>query len=83
MAKARQDLLARPQRKRDQAVPRAVRGGTALVVGDLIVHRHDAFGFAGWFGFYAAYGFFACVALVLTAKAMRRVLKRPEDYYDR
>jgi hypothetical protein len=54
-----------------------------LVIADLIVHRHDAVAFAQWFGFYAAYGFFACVALVLTAKAMRRVLKRPEDYYDR
>jgi hypothetical protein len=57
--------------------------GLALVVADLVVQRHDAVGFAGWFGFYAFYGFVACVALVLTAKAMRRVLKRPEDYYDR
>ncbi len=57
--------------------------GLALVLADLVVHRHDAVWFAAWFGFYAAYGFFACVALVLTAKAMRRVLKRPEDYYDR
>jgi hypothetical protein len=29
------------------------------------------------------YGFVACVLLVLTAKALRRLLKRPEDYYER
>lgn len=57
--------------------------GLALVLADLVLHRHDSIGFAERFGFYAVYGFVACVALVLTAKAMRRVLKRPEDYYDR
>lgn len=57
--------------------------GLALALADLVAHRHDAVGFAQWFGFYAVYGFVACVALVLTAKALRRVLKRPEDYYDR
>jgi len=72
---------------RSENVTRLFRGlcavGLALALGDLVVHRHDAIGFAEWFGFYAAYGFVACVALVLTAKALRRVLKRPEDYYDR
>ncbi len=29
------------------------------------------------------FGFVACVALVLTAKALRRILRRPEDYYER
>jgi len=57
--------------------------GLLLFAADLLVHRHEEFSFAQWFGYYALYGFFACVALVLTAKAMRRVLKRPEDYYDR
>jgi len=32
-------------------------------------------------GFYAFYGFFMCAALVICAKAMRVILKRPEDYY--
>ena len=40
------------------------------------------FGFDGWFFFYAVYGFVACVALVLAAKVLRRVVMRPEDYYD-
>ena len=57
--------------------------GLALVMLDLVVHRHDEIGFAERIGFYAAYGFFACVALVLAAKGLRRLLKRPEDYYER
>ncbi len=57
--------------------------GIALVAAGFFVHWHGEFGFAAWFGFYAVYGFVACVALVLTAKALRRVLKRPEDYYER
>lgn len=32
-------------------------------------------------GFYAIYGFVMCALLVITAKMMRRVLKRSEDYY--
>ena len=34
------------------------------------------------FGFYGVYGFFVCVALVLVAKALRKVLMRSEDYYE-
>lgn len=54
---------------------------------DFFVHRHASFeegtfGAEGWFGFYGFYGFVACVLLVLTAKEMRKVLMRPEDYYD-
>ena len=56
--------------------------GIVLLVVDLVVHRHEGVWFAGWFGFYAVYGFLACVALVLTAKALRRVLMRDEDYYE-
>ena len=57
--------------------------GIGLALGDLIVHKHEELAFAGWYAFYALFGFIACVALVLTAKALRRVLKRPEDYYER
>ena len=57
--------------------------GLALVAAELVLHRHEELAFATAFGFYALYGFFACVALVLAAKALRRVLKRPEDYYER
>ena len=33
--------------------------------------------------FYSAYGFAACTIIVLVAKGLRKVLMRPEDYYDR
>mgnify|MGYP006205863133 FL=1 len=53
-----------------------------LVFLDLSIHRHAEMGFDGNFGFYGAYGFFASVILVFAAKQMRKLLKRPEDYYD-
>ena len=56
-------------------------------------HPHPAFdegaGFAqGGFEqsipiFYCLYGFAACVILVLLATQLRKILMRPEDYYDR
>ncbi len=57
--------------------------GIALIVADLFMHKHEEFGFAGWFGFYGVFGFVACVTLVVTAKALRRILMRREDYYER
>lgn len=63
---------------------RAVWGvGIALLVAELFLHKYEEFGFAAWFGFFALFGFVACVTLVLTAKALRRILRRPEDYYER
>jgi len=68
-------------------VARLYRGlwavGALLVAADLYVHRHAETAFDGWFGFYGVYGFVACVALVLAAKLLRRIVMRPEDYYDR
>ena len=55
----------------------------ALVVADVFVPKHGPFPIEHVFGFYAWYGFLACVGLVLAAKVLRRVLMRPEDYYDR
>ncbi|MGH8633514.1 MAG: hypothetical protein ACRET7_05200 [Burkholderiales bacterium] len=57
--------------------------GLGLIALELTMQRHEALALAGWFGFYALFGFVACVALVLTAKALRRLLKRREDYYER
>lgn len=72
---------------RSENVTRLYRGlwvvGIVLMLADLLLHKHEDFTFAAWFGYYGFYGFVACVALVLTAKALRRVLMRPEDYYDR
>jgi hypothetical protein len=68
-------------------VERLVRGFYAacalLLLLDLFVPKHGAFAVERLFGFYAFFGFAACVALVLVAKQLRRVLMRPEDYYDR
>jgi hypothetical protein len=56
--------------------------GILLVALDVVLHRHDDLGFAESYGFYAFYGFVACVSLVLAAKLLRRLVKRPEDYYE-
>ena len=56
--------------------------GVLLAI-DLIVPRHGSFRIEHAFGFYGLFGFIACVVLVLVAKQLRRVLMRPEDYYDR
>ena len=53
-----------------------------LVLADLVVHHHPLFGIDGTFGFAAWYGFAACVVLVLFAKALGLLLKRPDTYYD-
>ena len=49
---------------------------------ELFVHRHLDHPWESLFDFYSFYGFFACVMLVLIAKAMRGILMRSEDYYD-
>lgn len=54
-----------------------------LLVAEPFVHKHGEFGAEHWFGFHGWFGFVACVGLVLAAKALRRLLKRPEDYYER
>lgn len=53
-----------------------------LVLLDLVVPQHPHFRIDGLFGFGAWYGFGACVALVLLAKMLGLLLKRPDTYYD-
>lgn len=71
---------------RQESVTKLYRGlwllGIGLLAVDLLVHKHEDFSFAAYLGFYALYGFLACVLLVLVAKQLRRLLMRPEDYYD-
>ena len=52
------------------------------VLAQLGIKVKGYFGVDGWFGFGAAFGFLCCVAMVLVAKVLGAVLKRPEDYYD-
>ena len=54
-----------------------------LTIADILIHKHTPFRIEHTFAFYAWFGFVACVGLVLVAKALRRILMRPEDYYDR
>ncbi len=57
-----------------------------LVVLDLllgrVIDRHRDHAWESLPVFYPLYGFVGIVVLVLIAKLMRRVLMRPEDYYD-
>lgn len=54
-----------------------------LLAIDVFVPKHGPFAVEYVPGFYGIFGFVACVALVLAAKALRVILMRPEDYYDR
>ena len=52
------------------------------VVADFFYHKHGDYSFQEWFAFDAVFGFLAYVGLVTTAKGVRRLLMRDEDYYD-
>ena len=54
-----------------------------MFLGDFLYRKKAHFGVEELFGFYAVYGFIGSVALVLTAKAMRPLVRRDEDYYER
>jgi hypothetical protein len=56
--------------------------GVLLAI-DVFVPKHGPYGIEHILGFYGWFGFVACVTLVLVAKLLRRVLMRPEGYYDR
>ena len=51
------------------------------VIAQWLVPVHDYFGVDGVFGFNAWYGFLACVAMVVVAKLLGFLVKRPENYY--
>jgi len=54
-----------------------------LVGADLFYEKHVEFPIEGLFGFFGFYGFLSCVSLVYAAKLLRKVVMRPEDYYDK
>jgi hypothetical protein len=54
----------------------------ALVALDLVVAHHPHFDLDGTFAFGAWFGFLSCVGLVVLAKTLGAVLKRPDTYYD-
>lgn len=59
----------------------AVLAVTVLL--DLVIAHHPMFGLDGTFGFGAWFGFISCVAMIVGAKALGVILKRPDSYYDR
>ena len=49
---------------------------------DFVIHKHSHFELEDGFGFGSWYGFVACLALVVGAKLLGMILKRPDGYYD-
>ena len=54
----------------------------ALLLAEFAYHKHGHFDFENWFGFYAWFGFLAYISIVMSAKFIRKLIKRKEDYYD-
>ena len=52
------------------------------VLAQLFVPVPDYFTVDGWFAFYAVFGFVTCVGMVVFAKLLGYLLKRPDTYYD-
>jgi len=52
------------------------------VLAQLMVQLHPHFAVESVFGFYAWFGFLACAAMIVVAKALALLLKRPDTYYD-
>ncbi len=53
-----------------------------LVAAEWMVPVKARFAIDDWYAFGAVFGFLSCVAMVLFAKALGWVLKRPDDYYE-
>jgi len=82
MSQERQHLFDKPENVR--RLLRVLYLACALLLAaDLFVHRHAEHDWESLWGFYAGFGFAACVSLVLIARQLRKLLKRPEDYYER
>ena len=53
---------------------------TVLV--QVVVPIHGHFSVEGVFGFFALYGFVTCLLMVVGAKLLGFLIKKPDDYYD-
>lgn len=54
-----------------------------LFVADFFYEKHPYFPIENILNFYGLYGFVGCVFLVLAAAQLRKVLMRPENYYEK
>ncbi|MDH5534585.1 MAG: hypothetical protein OEZ08_03300 [Betaproteobacteria bacterium] len=55
----------------------------ATVVAEFFIAHEVHFSVEAIFGFNAWYGFLACAALIIFAKALGLVLKKPDTYYEK
>jgi len=53
------------------------------VLAELLIGLHPHFGIESVFGFHAWFGFLACAAMIVVAKLLALLLKRPDSYYGR
>lgn len=51
------------------------------VIAEFVIALHPHFEAESLFGFNAAYGFLACAAMIVVAKGLALLLKRPDRYY--
>ncbi|MBM4182150.1 MAG: hypothetical protein FJ209_11435 [Betaproteobacteria bacterium] len=51
------------------------------VIAGFFTDLHPHFEIEGWYGFYAVYGFITCLLMILGAKALGLLLKRPDTQY--
>jgi ribulose 1,5-bisphosphate carboxylase large subunit-like protein len=51
------------------------------VAAELVVALHPHFAIEALFGFHALYGFLACAVMIVAAKLLGLLLKRPDTYY--
>lgn len=52
------------------------------VLAQFVAQPEPHFGFDDFFGFNALFGFVSCAVLILLAKGIGLLLKKPTDYYD-
>lgn len=52
------------------------------VLAGFFVPMHPHFSIESIFGFNAWYGFLVCASMIVVAKGLALVLKRPDTYYD-
>jgi hypothetical protein len=77
----KQHWLRRPETIRKLWIVFAVVLAATVAAG-FAVERHALFGLDGIVGFNAWYGFLACAAMVIGARLIGLLLKRPDSYYD-
>jgi len=51
------------------------------VLAGLAVDLHPHFEMESWPGFYAAFGFISCLLMIVVAKGLGLLLKRPDTHY--